>query len=72
MIMNGVTEYAEGMGVELTQTRGAYQNGVPDERREKRGNLVIKARNEGGYNCTEVDLLELIAWLKEHRPDLLA
>ena len=32
---------------------------------------VIRALNEGGLNFTEVDLLDLICWIKENRPDLL-
>lgn len=57
MKMDGVSEYAEGYDVELL---------LNDE-----GILVIRALNEGGYNCTEVDLIQLINWLKQEHPDLL-
>ena len=70
--LDGVTEYCEEMPVELAETTGTYVYGVPDELRPERGRIVIRAMNEGGHNSTEVDLLELIAWLKAHRPDLLA
>jgi hypothetical protein len=33
---------------------------------------VVRAVNEGGHNSTEVDVLQLIAWLKLRRPDLLS
>jgi len=68
--MDGVTEYAEGYGVRLVETTGAYV-GIAKQR-PGAGRLVIKALNEGGYNCTEVDLLEVLAWVKAHRPDLMA
>jgi hypothetical protein len=31
-------------------------------RNDKTGRLVVRAKNEGGNNVTEVDLLELIEW----------
>jgi hypothetical protein len=55
-IMHGVTEYAEGLDVKL--------------RMEDNGRLIVSARNEGGYNGTSVDLLELLVWLRANRPDL--
>lgn len=54
--LHGVREYAEGMDVQL---------------REENGRLVVHALNEAGHNCTMVDLLELTAWLKANRPELL-
>jgi len=27
------------------------------------GRLVLRAYNEGGFNCTDIDLLDLLAWL---------
>jgi len=33
--------------------------------------LVVKSYNEGGYNCTEVDLLDIIDWVKANMPELL-
>jgi hypothetical protein len=55
--MAGVREYAEDLGVELT-------------RNESSGREVVKAYNEAGYNITEVDLLDLLGWLKTNRPEL--
>lgn len=70
--MVGVTEYAEGFEVRLVETDGAYNSGKPESERPGRGRLAIKALNEGGHNCTEVDLLEVLAWVKANRPDLMA
>jgi hypothetical protein len=67
IVMMGVNEYAEGFPVYL-DIEDNDDRGDPLE--EKR--LVVLAKNEGGYNCTEVDLLQLIAWLKDNKPELLA
>jgi hypothetical protein len=56
-IMHGVTEYAEGLDVKLQM--------------EDNGRPIVSAYNEGGFNGTSVDLLELLAWLRANRPDLL-
>ena len=56
-IRHGVTEYAEGLDVKLQV--------------EDNGRLVVSAWNEGGFNGTSVDLMELLAWLKSNRPDLI-
>lgn len=48
--MEGVREYCEGFPVEL---------GLDDET----GRLIIRATNEGGANCTDIDLDDLIMWL---------
>jgi hypothetical protein len=61
MIMKGVTEYCEGMDVELIQIFGY----------DATKRYVIKAMNECGYNHTEVDLLQLISWVKKNKPELL-
>jgi len=55
-VMQGVTEYAEGMDVELR-----WEKGLP----------VIYAQNKAGYNCTMVDLVELLTWVKLNKPELL-
>lgn len=31
---------------------------------DETGCLVIKAFNEGGFNCTDVDLWDLVRWLQ--------
>ena len=47
--LDGVREYCEEMPV-LLRTNG---NGL----------LVIEAYNEGGFNCTQVDLVDLLLWI---------
>ena len=70
-LMNGVTEYAEGYEVRLVETTGTYVGDKPETEWPGRGRLAIKALNEAGHNCTEVDLLEVLAWVKANRPDLM-
>ena len=52
IVMKGVREYCEEMDVALSRTT--------------EGRLVIEARNEGGYNCTQVDLEDLLDWLRKN------
>lgn len=68
--MDGVTEYAEGHEVRLVEATGTYV-GI-GQKCPGAGRLVIKALNEGGHNCTEVDLLQVLAWVNANRPDLMA
>ena len=35
------------------------------------GELVVVARNEGGYNSTAVNLKQLLQWVARNAPDLL-
>ena len=63
--MKGVQEYAEEMTVYLIQTEGLYKT------KEGAGRYVIKALNECGCNSTEVDVLQLIQWLKENKPEYI-
>ena len=53
--MDGVTEYCECEDVKI---------------KGKAGNEIIEALNEGGHNCTQVDLRELLGWIKKNRPDI--
>lgn len=54
--MVNVREYAEDMQVELV-----YRDDRP----------CLLALNEGGHNCTKVDLLDVIDWVMKHMPELL-
>ena len=56
IIMEGVTEYAEGMDVSLST---------------RNGRLTIDAKNEGGHNGTDVDLVQLLLWVQKNLPELL-
>ena len=57
IIMEGVKEYAEGMDVRL----GAIN-----------GRLTIDAKNEGGHNGTDVDLVQVLEWVHKNLPQLLS
>jgi hypothetical protein len=50
-----IREYNEGLPVEIEKSDGSYK---------------IKARNEGGYCYTAVDLVDVILWAKEFLPGL--
>ncbi len=53
----GVREYAEGLTVQI---------GTP----EGEDRLVVHAMNDGGYNCTDVDLLDLLAYVRREMPEV--
>lgn len=57
--MNGVRSYGDEPDVDLVEDGNTSR-------------LVVRAYTESGYNWTDVDLLDLIAWLRANRPDLLA
>lgn len=60
--MVGVREYVEGHS-----TRGPNV-----EMRRSNSRLVVQAYNEGGYNCTQVDLFDLLDWLSTSNAALTA
>ena len=67
VILDGVTEYGDGMDVRITKNdeECGYE---PDE--EGYGRLSIVAFNESGHNATYVDLVQLLSWVKRNEPDL--
>lgn len=71
IIMEGVTEYREDYEVLLRRARGIYKYGVSEEQQLGHGRWVVATFNEGYNNLTEVDLLQLLSWLRSDRPDLL-
>jgi len=72
IVMCGVTEYAEEMEVSIRKTTGKYSHPKSKEERDGFGREVIHAINEGGHNCTEVDLEQLLKWVAENRPQQYA
>jgi hypothetical protein len=56
LVMKGVREYAEKMDVELQYVDDRY---------------VIYAVNEGGHNCTMVDLLDVLEWVHKTLPTMI-
>ena len=71
IIMVGVREYSEKMDVELTITEGMFDVDKPEKDWLGKGRIVIKAFNESGFNRTEVDLMDVILWLRKNKPELL-
>jgi hypothetical protein len=55
--MEGVREYAEGRAVVIAETAD--------------GRPTVVAENEAGHNNTQVDLIDLLAWVRANRPELL-
>lgn len=51
--LRGVHEYCEGYAIELW--------------RNEKHRLVVRARNEGYNNFTDVDLLELLKWAADNQ-----
>ena len=49
--LRGVREYSEHLTVELWRDGEA-------------GRLVVLARNQDGFDCTKIDLLDLVQWLQ--------
>jgi len=69
-----IREYNEEMEVEvgflkLDESIKPYESGRDILR--KTGRWIIMAKNEEGRNYTEVDLLDLIDWVKKNKPELL-
>jgi len=70
MKMENVTEYAEEYQVELVFTDGIYNTELPTASQKGYGRFVVKALNEGRCNCTEVDRIELLTWVKMNKPEI--
>ncbi len=66
--LTDIREYGDDFPVTLDWN---HMTGA-DYKRTGERRLCITAVNEGGYNSTAVDLLDLIAWVKKNKPELLA
>ncbi len=60
-----IREYAEGMPVSVSVI-STDCNTNPIEPR-----ICIGALNEGGYNGVDVDLQDIIDWVKKNEPEML-
>ena len=60
-----IREYAEGYPVEVTMEKPSNDNHLTEPR------LVVVAYNEGHFNSTAVDIVDLLQYLKEHYPNYL-
>ena len=57
-----VREYAEGLPVVIYA--GEHNTfGGPKDR------PVVVARNEGGFNVTAIDVLDLLHWISDNKPE---
>ena len=67
-----IREYVEEMGVVIC-TRAEVDRTVAEQKLppEVGDRLVVFALYEGGYNSTAVDLADIIAWVKENKPEML-
>lgn len=64
-----IREYNEGREVEIGILEDYYSCVRNDPSLCDR--QVILAFNEGGHNSVRIDLLDIIDWVKENRPELL-
>ena len=62
-----IREYNDEYGVTIIKQMVPWRQ--KEEDRTER--FVVHATNEGGYNSTEVDLLDVIDWVKKNMPELL-
>ena len=69
--MAGVREYREQypMTLVLVSPRKILEYGPPPTEGPR---WCVQALNEDGHNSTAIDLLDLIRWLRENRPELLS
>jgi hypothetical protein len=63
IIKTNIREYTEAYEVEIVDFLGG--NASSSDR------LIIRAYNEGHNNVTEVDLLDVIKWVKDNKPELI-
>ena len=66
-----IREYGDGGDVEITEAELDEYGTRSTEFKQGDKRFVIIATNEGGHNNTLVDLLDVIAWVKENKPELL-
>lgn len=64
--MIGVREYGEGLPVILTHSDGMF-----DEDSDGCPRLVLKIQSAEGYAEPEIDLLDVLDWIKDTKPELL-
>lgn len=65
----GVREYSDGYVIHLVEHVIDEEHIGDEPMGEKR--FVLEALNEGGFNSTLVDVMDVLLWLREYRPDLL-
>ena len=58
-------------GIMQARSIREYAESMPVAIRKRGERWVIDALNEGGYNGTEVDLVDVINFVKKYKPELL-
>ena len=66
-----VHEYCRGCNIEITRSDGVYDRGVSKKKRKGHGRFVVRSFCGDGFP-SEVDLAELLTWVKNNMPDLWA
>lgn len=71
VLMQGVTEYTEGMPVYLAKNNGLYPISHNTKKiRIGNNRFIVLSLNEGGYNGTEIDLEQLLEWVANNLPSV--
>ena len=68
IIETKIREYAEGMGVELRF--GELDSPYLPFACPQENTWYVEAYNEAGYNATQVDLIDLLKYVKTNLPDV--
>lgn len=51
---------------DMNGVRGGEPEFPVELHRDGNGRLTVRAINEGGFNCTDIDLYDLLGWLSEN------
>lgn len=60
-----IREYVEELPIEIKEITEIECGGRGE------GRVAIYAEDEGGYNGAIIDLLDVIEWVKQNKPELL-
>lgn len=74
ILREDIREYCEGYAVEVTKIDAdASVASAADLGAHPPNGMrwIVRAFNEGHHNSTEIDLVDLLTWLRRHRPELL-
>jgi hypothetical protein len=71
--MTSIREYSEGLPVTIEEYVVTERKSLQLQGRAKVGErrITIVASCQAGFDGTQVDLLDLLQWVKENKPELL-
>ena len=69
--MMEIREYNEEMRVEIEFLLPDKFDSETVKNNLGNGRWIIRAYNEGGHNSVDIDLVDIIDWVKENKPELL-